>query len=176
MRRGQIALILVNPDMKPWESDRVALMELYEGTRCWQLVDVRLATYRAPGQYMNASADDYHAMYKPDTPENATEVRTMLHEYTEDTDGTFHWCSFEGIVRGHPTIDGYRPSWHLTDQAGYFKRSEGLALMKEMQAWWEAYDGDPKLAKIDNPNRQMIETRIMSHFIMKDILAKHPKK
>lgn len=165
-RRGQIALMLDDGSKDPWhESPRVAQMELYEGTGCWQLVDIRLAPYHTiKSPYScSLSAEHYYAHYKPRDETEASALRKTLREYDEDEEG-FHWCTFHGIVRGHKTVRGYRPSWLTHEFAGFFSRSESLSLLKEMQQWWEAYDGEYQAAKIPNPNIQPTQTDIWMRF------------
>lgn len=172
--RGAIRLVIDDPAKPRGERDVLAGMTEDEGTNCWTIVDVRLSRHRRPNPYGGSgAADDYCASYKPDTPEDAQTVKSMLREYKEMADGTILWCSFDGIMRGAPTVNGYAPAkWENFDQAGYFSRAEGLAHLKEIQAFWEAHEGDLNV-KIDNPHRQPTLTEVMSHFSMKRFLAKY---
>lgn len=133
-REGQIALVLVESDVAPWEGHRVAEMVEDEGTDCWSLVDIRLKKYPQLSTYgCSIGADDYHASFKPKNDLEARMVKSHLREYREDADGSLHWCTFDGIVRGVPVVDGYRPARYLDfNQAGYFSREEGLAKIREM--------------------------------------------
>lgn len=171
----RVSLVLDDPTKKRGEYDVVAAMTLYEGTGCWQLVDVRLGQYMRPHPYAGGlSADHFHASHSPDSPEEAEFVKLLLREYVEDKDGSLHWCSFEGIVRGQPTVKGYAPPSFGQSQAGYFSQKDGLAKLKEIQEFWESYEGSPAAAKVDNPHRQPTQSSIMSAVIMKKMAGELP--
>ncbi|WP_455233233.1 hypothetical protein [Geopseudomonas aromaticivorans] len=171
--RGYIALLQVEPGKATRESNVLAAMTLYEGTGCWRLVDVRLARHRTPSPYSGSLiAEDFHSSITPASPEDAAFFKSHLREYREDSDGTLRWCTFEGIVRGHPAVNGYTPPrWANFDQAGYFSQAEGLARLKEIQAFWDTYEGDPAKAKIDNPLRQPSESVLRGELYVHKLLA-----
>jgi hypothetical protein len=173
--KGAIRLVIDDPAKPRGERDVLAGMTEDEGTGCWQLIDVRLAKYGKPNPYAGSgSADTYCANYLPETPEDREIVKSMLREYTELEDGTILWCSFEGVVRGAPSVNGYSPvKWANFDQAGYFSRAEGLERLKEIQAFWEAHEGDLGV-KIDNPHRQPTLTEVSGAISVKRFLARHP--
>lgn len=171
-RRGRIALIQVEPGKRADESNILAAMTQDEGTPCWQVYDVRLAQHVVPSPYSaEPGAENFHARHTPKDAEERAFYKAHLREYQEDANGTLHWCTFEGIVRGSPAIDGYAPAWRSYDAAGYFGRQEGLAELRKIQAFWEAYDGDPALAKIDNPLRQPTMTALTGEFFLHRLLA-----
>ncbi|HMC44209.1 MAG TPA: hypothetical protein VKJ77_02670, partial [Caballeronia sp.] len=155
----RVALVLDDPEVVPRERGILAAMNCLEGTGCWRLVDLRLSQYRKPSRYSgDMSADVYHANIKPDSEREAVLVKSMLREYREDEDGTIRWCSFDGLVRGHPEVDGYRPvSYANFDQAGYFAYAEAFAQLEEIKRWWDVYEGDPAHARIENGHRQVAE-------------------
>ena len=161
-REGQIALVLSDPSVKPWERNRVAEMTEYEGTDCWHLVDIRLKQFPQLSTWgCSTGGDDYHASFTPENEHEATMVKSKLREYREDADGSIHWCSFNGIVRGHAEIDGYSPPRYLNfDQSGYFSRAEGVEKLHEMKAFWDAHQGTLLDARIDNPYRQVGESEM----------------
>ena len=133
--KGYIALIIDNPK-EANDKDVLAAMTLHEGTGCWRLIDVRLAQYRSVSKYSGSCyADDFHAEYAPKSPEEAEFVKSLLREFEEHSDGSIHWCTFEGIVRGSQTR---RPTYISFDQAGFFSQIEGLAKMKEIKRFWES--------------------------------------
>lgn len=89
------------------------------------------------------------------------EFISKLREYREDENGILHWATFDGLVRGKPEIDGYRPPRYADfDQVGYFGFKEGLAMLNEIRAFWNDYEGDPNAARLENPHLQRGETAI----------------
>lgn len=172
--RGWIALLADDKKYPKDEAPVLAAMTLHEGTGCWQLTDIRLSLHKKPSRYSGSlNADVLCAHIKPETPEAADYVKSQLREYKELEDGTILWCTFDGIVRGHREVSGYRPpSWEDSDQAGYFSQAEGLAKLKEMQAAWDSIDSLDSNWRIDNPLRQMSETLMWGnvHMIKKGYL------
>lgn len=167
-RQGQIALVLVNPNAVPWEQNRVAEMTNYEGTDCWTLVDIRLKRYPQLSQYgCSTSAEDYHSIFTPVSNDEAQIVKSLLREYWEDANGGIHWCTFNGIVRGHPEVNGYSPIRYLNfDQSGYFSRKEAMLKMLVMKAFWDSHEGSLSEARIENPNKQFGVTEMRGHIII----------
>ena len=161
-RDGQIALVFSDPAVEPWKRNRVAEMTEDEGTDCWNLVDIRLKKHPQLSPYgCSIGADAYHATFVPRDEQEAEMVMSTLREYRVETDGSIHWCTFDGIVRGHPEIDGYRPPRYLDfHEAGYFSRLEGMAKLCEMKAFWDAHPGSLADARIDNPLRQVGECEL----------------
>jgi len=163
---GYIALVVDEPGKSDEEKDVLAAMTEYEGTECWQVVDIRLAAHRAPSKYAGGLiADVLHSTFKPDSLEDAAFIKSKLREFREDQDGTLHWCTFEGIVRGQPNINGYAPAWISLHDAGYFSRADGLAQLLRIKSFWDEYEGDPGQGKIDNQLRQASESelRVLLH-------------
>ncbi|WP_199028449.1 hypothetical protein [Ralstonia sp. ASV6] len=155
--KGRISLVIDDPSKARDERDVVAAMTLHEGTGCWQLVDIRLSEHKKPSPFGGSMyADDFCARFLPDTPEDATVAKSLLREYKELEDGKLLWCTFDGIVRGEPEINGYAPVRYF-DQAGYFSKAGGLAKLAEIKSFWDSYQGDPATAKIPNPLRQPSE-------------------
>lgn len=177
-REGHIALVLADPAVAAWERNRVAEMTEDEGTDCWRVVDIRLKRFPQLSMYgCSTGADVYHASFTPDTEAEARLVKPMLREYREDADGSIHWCTFDGIVRGHPEVDGYRPRRYLDfDQAGYFSRDEGMAKLLEMKAFWDVYDGSLVDARIENPHRQVSDSEVQGLIIMERMNAERDRR
>ena len=150
-----------DPKKSKNELDLLAGMTLFEGTGCWQLVDVRLSKHGSPSPYAGSlMASDLQASFMPSNEDEATLVKSLLREFSVDDEGAIRWCSFNGIVRGSPEVNGYAPAFKKYDQAGYFSQADGLKKIYEMKEFWDNFDGDPKTAKIENPNLQPTETEV----------------
>ena len=157
--KGRILLTGAAADGSPL---RLANLELFEGTGCWALTDVRLAPHQVPSEYSAGhSAESFQAVFVPENDRQREIARRLLRRYREDADGSIRWCTFDGIVRGYAHVNGVRPP-NSTDfhDCGYFSRREGIAQLREMQNWWAHYSGDPKYAKIDNPNLQLTSSQL----------------
>lgn len=154
--KWRISLAIVDQDKPRSEWDVVAAMTLYEGTGCWRVTDVRLSRARTPSPYAGElSADVLCSSYKPESDAEAVVVRRLLREYREEPDGSFLWCTFDGVVRGTPEVKGYRPAmWADFDQAGFFSRSDALARLRDIQSFWATYTGPRNSARIPNPHQQ----------------------
>jgi hypothetical protein len=141
----------------------LARMELFEGTGCWRLSDMRLKRQIVHLSKYSSSigAEHYHATFKPKNHKEGDLARSVLREFVTDPDGTISWCTFDGIVRGHPSVNGYTPPTYADfDQAGWFSRKEGLERMNEIKAFWDGYEGDPMATVIHNPNLQPTESMV----------------
>lgn len=160
--KGRISLAIVDHETPRSEWDVVAAMTHYEGTGCWRVTDVRLSRARTPSPYAgDLNADVLCSSYKPESGAEAASVRQLLREYREEPDGSFLWCTFDGIVRGAPEVKGHRPAmWADFDQAGFFSRSDALATLREIQSFWATYTGPRNAARIPNPHRQPGEFEI----------------
>ena len=161
-QEGRYAVVFADPTLEPWERNRVAELTEDEGTDCWQLVDIRLKAFPQLSKYgCSTGADDYHATFTPENEQQADRVKSMLRDFREDADGSIHWCTFNGIVRGHSEVNGYRPARYLDfDQAGFFSREEGLEKLQAIKRFWDAHTGSLAEARIDNPHRQPSESEV----------------
>lgn len=157
--RNSVIELLIDDGTKGPDRKVLASMTLFEGTGAWMMMDIRLARYRKPSAYSGSLiADDIRTTFKPDSAEDAERVKSWLREYTEDELG-IHWSTYEGLVRGQPR-DG--ALWIArNNHIGFFSRKEGLAHLKEIQAWWTDYEGDSEDAKLDNPLRQLSLTEVI---------------
>jgi hypothetical protein len=145
----------------------LASMTLFEGTGAWMLTDIRLDPYETAHECSGGlSSDDISARYKPKDEKEAALVRSILHTYTEDEAG-IRWSTYAGLVIGTPR-DGAGLS--KKNHIGYFTRDEGRAHLKELQAWWAAYEGDPDLAKIENPLLQPSSSRVISELARRKLV------
>lgn len=170
-RNRYIALVIDDPKKKNDDKDVLAAMTLYEGTGCWRLVDVRLSKYRTPNPYAGGlMADDLRAYLKPDNAEDAEYIKSRLREFKEYEDGSIMWCSFDGIVKGSPSVKGYTPRVYAAfDQAGFFSQAEGLAKLQEIQLFWDNVPDLNYKWRIDNPHRQPTLSSIMSEIVMRNM-------
>lgn len=164
--RGYITLVDAASDVV--RPDVLAAMTCYEGADLWQVVDVRLSPRSRPSPYAGSLiADVLHASMTPESDAQADFIRANLREYIEDADGVFHWCTFDGIVRGSPRDP--LPAWLAFDQAGFFSRSEGLEVLRQAQAFWQQFAGDPAKAKIDNPLLQPSESELLGRWFVQQM-------
>lgn len=155
--KGQVELVVDDA-----EQGRLAVLVEHEGAGCWCLSDTRLAPHQCVGAYSAMhNADAYCSSFKPRCLAEAAFVKSLLREYQELENGTILWATFNGLVRGHPDIDGYKPAkWANFDQVGYFSYKEGLERLREMREFWTAFEGDPNTVKLDNPHHQLSETDV----------------
>lgn len=152
-RRNTHYELVIDDGSKGDDLKVLAGMTLFEGTGCWMLTDIRLHQHRTPSPYSgDLLGDDVSSHFKPKDAEESAFVQSLLREFLIEADGSIHWSTFEGLVRGQPRSCSWSKSSH--NGIGYFSRAEGLARLKEIQKFWDAYEGDPADAKIDNPNRQ----------------------
>lgn len=131
----------------------------------WIPKDLRLHEFEQPSQYSGSlRADDMLAHWQPESPEEADYVRSLLREYEEAPDGSITWCSFQGLVRGTP-----REGVFLSrqNQLGYHTKTEVMAWLEDVRAWWEGYTGEASKAKIDNPDKQMTSSQMMMYCVGK---------
>lgn len=70
------------------------------------------------------------------------------------------WCTFDGVARGAPEINGYKPDWVRFDQAGFFNRADALAELKKIQEFWDDIENLDSDWRIKNPHRQPDESDI----------------
>lgn len=137
----------------------LASMTLVHNCRAWMLTDIRLHPHREPSEYSGGlRADDVCARHKPESAEEAAFVRSMLREYREER-GYILWSTFAGLVKGSP-----RDHILLRDgnDIGYFSKSEGMAKLEEIQAWWESYAGPMDAAKLPNPFLQPSQMEVLA--------------
>jgi hypothetical protein len=154
----QIQLVIDNPAKPKGWHDVLAAMELYEGTGCWQLMDIRLSKLKKPGPYACAlHAEVLCASFEPKTKEDADFIKSFLREYQEQPDGEIVWCTFDGIVRGAPEIRGRKPDLAQSHQAGYFSRADGLAELKKTKEFWDNIESLDSNWRIENPHLQPTE-------------------
>lgn len=170
--RGRVFKLLIDvPGMDDDEKPVLAKMQIYEGTGCWTIEDVRLSEHGRPSKHFDVGAEAFWSSHTADTPEDLTMATALLREYqlrpTADGGAVIDWCTFNGIVRG-------RPAWEVTSLSDfftmglraspiYFKRHEALDYLKNAAADWSLFphsEADPDIAiragtmKLDNPIRQ----------------------
>lgn len=165
--KGFIALIIDDISLPLEERPVLAAMTLYEGTGCWQLTDIRLSRSKTPSPYSGSpDADTLCATYKPNSAQEVDYIKSRLREYTE-YEGSILWCSFDGIVRGHATVNDYAPvRWANFDQAGYFSQAEGVEKLQEIKGYWDNVESLDANWRIENTNRQPTLSDIQHKLIM----------
>lgn len=164
-RNSCVELIIDEP--VPGAERRVlAAMTLFEGTGAWMMTDVRLHQHMKVSRHSGSlRASDIHSFYEPKDEEQAKYLRSRLHTYSENEEG-FHWSTYEGLILGTP-----REGDWISDKnhIGFFTKQEGLEKLKEIQAFWDDFEGDPDSVKIDNPLRQPSESAIMGELVLIDM-------
>lgn len=166
--RGRIALILEEKGVTNDNSKVLAAMTLLEGTGCWRLVDVRLSKYKNLSVYSGSCmADDFCASYTPKTEEDMVKLKSWLRDYTVTDEGEVLWCTFDGIVKGNPSVNRYTPAtWKGFDQAGYFSQLEGLKKLKEIKDFWDNREEIGVDWRLENPLRQISSSEVFLRFAL----------
>lgn len=173
--KGRISLVVDHGKDTAKEKMVLAAMTLFEGTGCWSLIDIRLEDNPVAHPWSGSGAgEDFYATFKPKTPDEAAYIRSQLKEYEERDDGSFRWCTFKGIVRGHYEIKDFAPGTYKDFRRPVFhNRNDGLAYLKETQAFWEGYEGKIADSKIHNPYAQPNQSEIIWGLAMIRIEAKN---
>jgi hypothetical protein len=177
--KGWVQLVLTEPNPEVlYDKGVVSGMTEDEGTGCWIIADIRLGRYMTANPYAGSiSAEDFVSMHKPASGDERELYLSRLREVDEREDGTLLWCSYNGIVRGSQSVSGYTPSrWMDFTPNVYHSYREGLAIMKEIRAFWNNYIGRIKDAKIDNPYYQPTASAISSELIMQRVIQEHKAK
>lgn len=155
---GYIALVYDVPGDKPHV---LASMTLHEGTGCWQMTDLRLSKHQKPSEYSGCLIADKinaHITYKNDIEKEI--ALKMLREYEIDEEKkTITWCTYDGLIKGHESIDGYAPPW-ASKRLGFFTQKEGVQKLHEIKAFWDVFEGDFESARQPNPLRQPFDSDI----------------
>ncbi|MDR6398027.1 hypothetical protein ACTOWA_00020 [Herbaspirillum seropedicae] len=106
-------------------------------------------------------ADAYHASFEPQDDIDSALAKTLLKDYREDADGSLHWCTFDGIVKGHSSVGGVQPHRYQNfHAAGYFSREDGMQRLLDMKVFWDAYEGSLKDGRMENELRQPSESEV----------------
>lgn len=169
--------MLLVDEKKQADSEKpvLAVLSNYAESGCWRLEDIRLTKDYTIDRYWASAANSFTGTYKPEDADEASYVKAKLREYQETKDGVILWSPFNGVVKGEPSINGYTPKrWADFDQTGYFSRTDGLAKLMEIQAFWESL---PSLSEINesdwrlpNPHAQPSESDIQSLCSMRRVL------
>jgi hypothetical protein len=174
--KGVIEVVYNDPDNEFGDTVSVAAMTLYEGTGCWILSDWRLSQHKVLSPWSSSiDANDVYARYRAETPEEQAFVKSLLKEYEEREDGELVWCTFDNFYRGHPDVDGRRPGFRSSHLSGYFGYKEALTKLREIRAFWDAFEGDPKTARIHNPNGQLSASQVYSEVALARLEGRVPK-
>ncbi|MBI6885084.1 hypothetical protein [Pseudomonas putida] len=174
IEKGRISLVIDNGVRG--EKQVLAAMTLWEGTGVWSIVDIRLDKYATAHEYSGSgSADEFYGELTPKSEEERSRIKAMLHEYQELEDGRIIWCPMTSLVKGAYEIDGYAPpSPNGLRRAVHHTRDQGKAILKEIQAYWEAHEGTVAQAKIANPHAQPESDRIRNMFIFEEVKRMYP--
>lgn len=165
--KGRVSLVL------PENGDSVvARLEHWEGTECWSLTDIRLAPHSIPSAFSFVGAEQYHSTYTPNSIDESEFVKSKLRDYFIDDAGTYHWCTFAGIVKGEESIGGYSPSKNKFAQGGYFSYKTGIAEINKIREFWSAFEGNIKEAKIANSLLQLSESEIRGEYSLHLIIER----
>lgn len=160
--KGQIKLILDDPLKSRNDSDILAVLTHHADSGCWLLEDIRLTKSSPVGRYWSQSADAFMATFLPVNESEAAYLKSKLKDYQVEPDGTLLWCTFDGIVKGQPEINGYKPRRYADfDQPGYFSRKDGLQKLTEIKAFWDGINNLDEHWQIENPNAQPSMSDIM---------------
>lgn len=123
----------------------------------WMLNDVRLTKGFDVFDYW-VKVENRFSYYTPQNKKEFAYITSKLREYHENTDGCILWSPFNGVVRGHSTVDGYAPKRLSDFDGGYFSREEGLSKLIEIQNFWDNLPNLNKLKeedwRIPNPHAQ----------------------
>lgn len=169
--KGYISLIVDHQGDLSKDRAVLAAMTLLEGTGCWSIVDIRLDPdgYAHPWSG-SLIAEDFQSSIVPESTQDAAYVKSRLKEYEEREDGRIVWCTYRDIVRGQTGVKGYIPvARHDFHPPVYHSRSEGLAYLKDVKQFWEGYEGETQLAKINNPYKQPNATGLRSELLCRKL-------
>lgn len=143
----------------------VARMDRYADSPCYRVTDIRLTQHRqmTSDNFSFATASSYRCEYLPVDDYEANYVISRLKSYQVLASGAIAWASFDGVVKGHESVNGYKPPRSDDfDQTGYFSETEALAIMNAINGYWQSLDEIPGAGdwRIDNPNRQPNEDTV----------------
>lgn len=125
----------------------LAEMQLIYGQKLWILKDIRLCEYQEPNQFgVNNAGDFCSSIYPKPGIIDADFIKSMLHDFVERPSGQIVWPTYDGIVKG--------PEKVTTESVGYFRKSEGLSLLHQMQVDWAEVENLESQWRKPNPNRQ----------------------
>lgn len=162
--KGYIELVLDEPvEGIMFDKGVIAGMTQFADLNCWILCDIRLGRNINCSPYTaSIAADDYFCHLIPEDDAQRQHILSYLKEYQEHNDGTITWCSYNKMVRGLSTIDGYSPSSHLHFYPEvYHSRKNALALLIQIQEYWNNYSGTLADSKIENPYLQKTASEIL---------------
>jgi hypothetical protein len=177
--RGRVSLVVDTGEPTTMDNKQaLAAMTLLEGTGCWSIIDIRLDDHPSADPWSASGfSEEFYSELKPESSEQAIEVKAMLKEYQELKDGTLVWCSFRDIVRGESGVNGFTPSGKNNFQPPvYHSRRQGLALLREIQEFWEAHAGTIEESKIDNPYSQPNASVVKSTLIFQKVMREHESR
>lgn len=157
--------------------------ELYRGTKerpvqlasiinyfdsgVYSVSDWRLTEHRRPSPYLEGSTQSF---YTPENEEEAEYLRSVLHTYEETEEG-FSWDSFDAHYFQGDNMESKDKYGSTYTDIARFSYKVAYAKLQEIKTFWEGWsDPDLNTARINNPHRQLSESRIMGHFMIKENL------
>jgi hypothetical protein len=141
----------------------VAFMLNYEKTPYWIICDRRLSRVMELSPYPDLDAGYVRCMFKPNGKQERLIATSLLNNYQEAEDGTLHWSTFDGIVKGLSILAGEKPLYGRDHSpALYFTRDQGLEVLKRIQGEWEAYTGKPEDHQVNNPHLQITRRELVA--------------
>lgn len=156
--RGRIQLVI---DEGARKGDVLASMDHWEGTLCWDLQDLRYSVHRTPNRYGDCAAHHICASYRL-APGQALEdvTKHLARWYFNEATREVTWNPMNGQIKGQPEIKGSNPGFRgrAAAEGGYFSRADGLAWLKEAQAYWATQPEWSETCRIPNPHAQISET------------------
>lgn len=175
IEKGRVSLLVDHGKNADAEKQALAAMTLYEGTRCWTIIDIRLEKVPVAHPWSGSGdGEDFYSEWKPKSPAEADEVKALLSEYEERADGTLMWCTYKDIVRGSLAVNGYTPvSAHGLKRHIHHSKAEGMAKLREIKAFWEGHQGTIVEGAIHNPYSQPSASDIWLELTCKALCAKH---
>jgi hypothetical protein len=175
IEKGRISLLVDHGKNADAEKQVLAAMTLYEGTRCWTIIDIRLDKAPVADPWSGSgSGEDFFSELKPKSPAEAEDAKAMLNEYEERPDGTLMWCTYNSIVRGELAINGYTPvSPYGLKRYIHHNKSGGMDKLREIKAFWDNHQGTIVEGAISNPHGQPSVTEVWMALACKALLAKH---
>lgn len=175
IEKGRTSLV-VDHGRGDWDDKQVlAAMELYEGTQCWTVIDIRLGERPSADPWSGSGVgEDFYSQWKPKSEAEAGEVKALLQDYQELADGTLIWCTYKNIIRGHFDINGLAPGApNGIKRAIYHRKAEAMAKLLECKNFWENHTGTIAEGKIANPYSQPSASDIPVIFALRALQAKH---
>ncbi|WP_342366696.1 hypothetical protein ACOK4R_34650 (plasmid) [Pseudomonas fluorescens] len=170
-RKGQVSLVIDREDPSAPREVLASLQQMADSSN-WFVIDIRLLQRPVAHEFSgSAAAEDFCAHLTPESAEERDFYVKKLDDYLEQQDGTLLWCTYRNMWRGEQGIDGYIPPSIVLPHV-YMTFKNGLKLMKDIQDYWESFEGKIADAKVENPYRQPREGELTREWWMEKNLRK----